>query len=306
MRKERSQMVSKQSSYSLNEGAGCLYLVPTPIGNLQDMTFRAINILKEVDYIAAEDTRQTIKLLNVYQIEKRLVSYHEHNKEKSGQFILEDLKQGKRVALVTDAGMPGISDPGEDLARLAIAAEIAVISLPGANAALTGLIASGLSTDKFTFYGFLERQKKKREAELEELRLMPQTLIFYEAPHRLKETLLSIFRVFGERGAALVRELSKKHEEYIRGDLSELIEWSQVETIRGEFCILVSGNTNSEELNQAKQVQLEGVWWRKISVTKHVEHFIEQEGYPVKEAIKQVALERKLSKRKVYQAYHVE
>lgn len=269
------------------------------------MTFRAIAVLKEVDYIAAEDTRQTIKLLNVYQIEQRLVSYHEHNKEKSGQHILEDLRQGKRVALVTDAGMPGISDPGEDLARLAIAEGIAVISLPGANAALTALIASGLSTEKFSFYGFLERQKKKKEAELEELRLMPQTLIFYEAPHRLKETLLAIHHVFGERCAALVRELSKKHEEYIRGTLSELIEWSKVETIRGEFCILVSGNTNQEEIDQAKQVLLEGVWWRKVSVPDHVEHYI-TEGYPVKEAIKQVALERELSKRNVYQAYHVE
>jgi 16S rRNA (cytidine1402-2'-O)-methyltransferase len=298
-------MVSKQSSYSIHDGAGCLYLVPTPIGNLQDMTFRAITVLKEVDYIAAEDTRQTIKLLNVYQIDQRLVSYHEHNKEKSGQHILEDLRQGKRVALVTDAGMPGISDPGEDLARLAIAEGIAVISLPGANAALTALIASGLSTEKFSFYGFLERQKKKKEAELEELRLLPQTLIFYEAPHRLKETLLTIYHVFGERSAALVRELSKKHEEYIRGTLSELIEWSKVETIRGEFCILVSGNTNQEEIDQAKQVLLEGVWWRKVSVSEHVEHYI-AEGYPVKEAIKQVAQERELSKRNVYQAYHVE
>jgi 16S rRNA (cytidine1402-2'-O)-methyltransferase len=294
----------KQSSYSINEGEGCLYLVPTPIGNLQDMTYRAVDTLKQVDYIAAEDTRQTNKLLHVFEIEKRMVSYHEHNKEKSGQTILNDLRQGKRVALVTDAGMPGISDPGEDLARLAIAEQIAVIALPGPNAALTALIASGLSTEHFMFYGFLDRNKKKRELILDDLKLISDTLIFYEAPHRLKETLQAIYKVFGEREAALVREISKKHEEYIRGTLTELIQWSEEETIRGEFCVLISGNTNREEIAEAKREQEGAPWWIELSLNEHVERYIE-EGLTSKEAIKLAAKDRDLPKREVYQAYHV-
>jgi 16S rRNA (cytidine1402-2'-O)-methyltransferase len=294
----------KQSSYSINEDEGCLYLVPTPIGNLQDMTYRAVDTLKQVDYIAAEDTRHTKKLLHVFEIDKRMVSYHEHNKEKSGQAILDDLKQGKRVALVTDAGMPGISDPGEDLARLAIEERIAVIALPGPNAALTALIASGLSTEHFMFYGFLDRNKKKRETILEELKLITDTLIFYEAPHRLKETLQAIHKGFGERNAALVREISKKHEEYIRGTLTEIIQWSEGETIRGEFCILIAGNTNFEEVEEAKRKQVEAPWWIELSLNEHVNRYIEQ-GNTSKEAIKLAAKDRDLPKRDVYQAYHV-
>jgi 16S rRNA (cytidine1402-2'-O)-methyltransferase len=305
LRKERKRMGWKQSSYSINEGEGCLYLVPTPIGNLQDMTFRAIDTLKQVDYIAAEDTRQTRKLLNFFEFEQRLVSYHEHNKEKSGQVILDDLKMGKRVALVTDAGMPGISDPGEDLARIAIKEQIAVIALPGPNAALTALIASGLSTEHFMFYGFLDRNKKKREALLEDIKLIPTTLIFYEAPHRLKETLHAIYKAFGERDAALVREISKKYEEYIRGTLSEVIQWAEEETIRGEFSILISGNTNSEEIEEAKKERAGTPWWFEASLNEHIEHYIEQ-GHTSKEAIKLVAKDRDLPKREVYQAYHVE
>jgi 16S rRNA (cytidine1402-2'-O)-methyltransferase len=294
----------KQSSYSINEDEGCLYLVPTPIGNLQDMTYRAVDTLKQVDYIAAEDTRQTNKLLHVFEIDKRMVSYHEHNKEKSGQAILNDLKQGKRVALVTDAGMPGISDPGEDLARLAIEEHIAVIALPGPNAALTALIASGLSTEHFMFYGFLDRNKKKRETILEDLKLITHTLIFYEAPHRLKETLQAMHKGFGERNAALVREISKKHEEYIRGTLTEIIQWSEEQTIRGEFCILIAGNTNLEEIEETKRKQVEAPWWTQLSLNEHVERYIEK-GHTSKEAIKLAAKDRDLPKREVYQAYHV-
>jgi 16S rRNA (cytidine1402-2'-O)-methyltransferase len=294
-----------QLSYSLQEGQGCLYLVPTPIGNLQDMTFRAVQTLKEVDYIAAEDTRQSRKLLNFFEIDKKLVSYHEHNKEYKGETIIEDLKQGKRVALVTDAGMPGISDPGEDIARLAISEHIPVISLPGANAALTALIASGLSTKHFFFYGFLDRQKKKKEAELEGIKYMTYTLIFYEAPHRLKDTLSLMEKVFGERKGAIVREISKKYEEYIRGSLAELIQWANEEEIRGEFCILIQGNENEGELEQARKDAEGEVWWIAKTVPEHVDAYVNN-GLDVKEAIKQVAVERGLPKREVYQSYHVD
>lgn len=297
----------QQKSYFLNEGEGCLYLVPTPIGNLQDMTFRAIDTLKEVDYIAAEDTRQTMKLLNYFEIEKPLISYHEHNKEKKGAQIIQDLLEGKKVALVTDAGMPGISDPGEDLAKMATVKQIPVIALPGANAALTALIASGLSTQFFTFIGFLDRQKKKREEELTRLKYITHTLIFYEAPHRLKDTLRSLLKVLGEeRQGAIVRELSKKHEEYIRGTLADLIEWSEREEIRGEFCLIIQGNENTEELAEQDRKATKALWWNELSIVDHVDTLISEQGMGVKEAIKQAAVERNLSKRDVYQAYHLQ
>jgi 16S rRNA (cytidine1402-2'-O)-methyltransferase len=294
-----------QLSYSTQEGKGCLYLVPTPIGNLQDMTFRAIDTLKRVDYIAAEDTRQTKKILFFYQIEKPLISYHEHNKERKGDSILADLKDGKQVALVTDAGMPGISDPGEDIARLAIEAQIPVISLPGANAAITALVASGVSTKRFQFYGFLDRGKKKKEEELEALKYNPDTLIFYEAPHRLKETLQVLHKAFGDRKGAIVREISKKHEEYIRGDIQDLIHWSQTEMIRGEFCLIIEGNQNKEEIELAAKTAAEPAWWQSLSIVEHVDKYVEQ-GEKSKEAIKKAAIDRDVPKRDVYQAYHIE
>lgn len=297
-------MAWNQSSYLLESGQGCLYLVPTPIGNLQDITFRALEVLKKVDYIAAEDTRHTKKLLHYYQIEKRLVSYHEHNKEKRGEIILSDVQDGKQIALVTDAGMPGISDPGEDIVRLAMAKHISVISLPGANAALTALIASGLSSTPFTFYGFLPRNKKKREEELYRLRYSPYTLILYEAPHRLRQTIASIHTVLGDRQGALVRELSKKHEEYIRGSLSYLLSWSEQTEIRGEFCLVIEGNQNREEVEQAQEAQADVLWWQELSLEEHVQFYIQQE-YTNKEAIKSVAKERSLPKREVYQAFHL-
>lgn len=297
-------MAWNQSSYFLESGQGCLYLVPTPIGNLQDITFRALEVLKKVDYIAAEDTRHTKKLLHYYQIEKRLVSYHEHNKEKRGEIILSDVQDGKQIALVTDAGMPGISDPGEDIVRLAMAKHISVISLPGANAALTALIASGLSSTPFTFYGFLPRNKKKREEELHRLRYSPYTLILYEAPHRLRQTITSIHTVLGDRQGALVRELSKKHEEYIRGSLSYLLSWSEQTEIRGEFCLVIEGNQNTEEVEQAQEAQGDVLWWQELSLEEHVQFYIQQE-YTSKEAIKSVAKERNLPKREVYQAFHL-
>ncbi len=190
--------------------SGMLYLVPTPIGNLEDMTFRAIRILKEADWIAAEDTRQTKKLTTHFDVHTPLISYHEHNKQVSGEELVTKLKQGATIALVSDAGTPGISDPGEDLAKLCIAEKIKVIALPGANAALTTLVASGLSAKQFTFVGFLPRNKKDRKEELERVEPAKETLIFYEAPHRLNQTLQALYDALGDRQIVIGRELTKK------------------------------------------------------------------------------------------------
>ncbi|MFD0768337.1 16S rRNA (cytidine(1402)-2'-O)-methyltransferase [Bacillus sp. CGMCC 1.60114] len=286
----------QQKSFQMNE-RGTLYLVPTPIGNLEDMTFRAIRILKEADFIAAEDTRQTKKLCNYFEIETPVMSYHEHNKEVSGRKILDMLDQGKTVALVSDAGMPCISDPGYDIVVQAVAQQYSVVPLPGPNAALTALIASGLETKHFYFYGFLQRHKKERKAELEKLRYIPNTMMFYEAPHRLGETLISMKDVLGNRNVALCRELTKKFEEFIRGSLEEVIHWAKENEVRGEFCVLVEGST--------EEAADEEVWWETLTVEGHVEYYIEEKGLSSKEAIKMVAKDRNMSKRDVYQAYHV-
>lgn len=213
----------QQKSFQQSE-KGVLYLVPTPIGNLEDMTFRAIRILKEADLIAAEDTRQTKKLCNYFEIETPVMSYHEHNKEVSGKKILEKLDEGKTIALVSDAGMPCISDPGYDIVVEAVAEQYHVIPLPGANAALTALIASGLETKQFYFYGFLQRNKKERKMELEKLRYIQTTMMFYEAPHRLDDTLISMQEVLGNREIVLCRELTKNSrnlfEEQLKKQLS--------------------------------------------------------------------------------------
>ena len=287
----------QQKSFQMNE-RGTLYLVPTPIGNLEDMTFRAIRMLKEADFIAAEDTRQTKKLCNYFEIETPVMSYHEHNKEVSGQKILHMLEQGKTVALVSDAGMPCISDPGYDIVVQAVAEQYPVVPLPGPNAALTALIASGLETKHFYFYGFLQRHKKERKAELEKLRYIPNTMMFYEAPHRLGETLVSMKDVLGNRNVVLCRELTKKFEEFIRGSLEEVIHWAKENEVRGEFCVLVEGSTEEAISEEA--------WWESLTVEEHVEYYIEGKGLSSKEAIKIVTKDRNMSKRDVYQAYHVE
>ncbi|WP_369901553.1 16S rRNA (cytidine(1402)-2'-O)-methyltransferase [Bacillus manliponensis] len=287
----------QQKSFQMNE-RGALYLIPTPIGNLEDMTFRAIRMLKEVDIIAAEDTRQTKKLCNYFEIETPVMSYHEHNKEVSGRKILDLLEEGKTVAIVSDAGMPCISDPGYDIVIEALAEQYHVIPLPGANAALTALIASGLETKNFYFYGFLQRNKKERKAELETLRYVPSTIMFYEAPHRLSDTLSSMLEVLGNRQIVLSRELTKKFEEFIRGSVEEAIQWAKENEIRGEFCILVEGSDEEPET--------EAAWWETLTVEEHVEHYINEKKMSSKDAIKLVAKERNMSKRDVYQAYHVE
>ncbi|KZE68096.1 16S rRNA methyltransferase [Fictibacillus phosphorivorans] len=290
----------QQKSYEKDNDGGMLYLVPTPIGNLEDMTYRAIRILKESDLIAAEDTRQTKKLCNHFEISTPLTSYHDHNKQQSGKKLLEELKDGKQIALVTDAGMPGVSDPGYELVVQCVEEKITVIPLPGANAALPALVASGLNTELFTFYGFLPRGKKEKKAELENLKRYPSTLLFYEAPHRLKETLQAMNVAFEGRNIAVVRELTKKYEEITRGTVSEVSKFfSEGDAeIRGEFCLVVegSGNTNFEAADQEQ-------WWESLSVTDHVEHYVDK-GEKPKEAIKLAAADRNVPKREVYQEYH--
>ncbi|KRU14845.1 16S rRNA (cytidine(1402)-2'-O)-methyltransferase [Bacillus pumilus] len=288
-----------QKSFDDQSDMGILYLVPTPIGNLEDMTFRAIQTLKDVDYIAAEDTRQTKKLCHVYEIDTPLTSYHEHNKDSSGHKLIEWLKEGKNIALVSDAGLPTISDPGAEVVRDFTNIGGYVVPLPGANAALTALIASGITPQPFFFYGFLDRQKKEKKKQLETLKKRQETIIFYEAPHRLKETLTLMKEVWGNRKIAITRELTKKFEEFVRGDLESVLTWAAENQIRGEFCLVVQGNDqDEEELN-------EEAWWKPLSEKEHVIHYIEQ-GLTSKEAIKRTAVERGVPKRTIYDAYHIE
>lgn len=287
-----------KSQKSFQQKQATLYLVATPIGNLEDMTIRALRILKEVDIIAAEDTRNTKNLCNYFDIQTKLVSYHEHNQESGGFKILSYLEEGKSIALVSDAGMPCISDPGEDIVKRAVAEGYPVVPIPGANAALSALIASGISPQPFLFYGFLSRNKKDRQAELEILSQKEETLIFYEAPHRLKESLKSMQKAVGnERKITLAREVTKKFEEFLRGTVEEAVVWAEENEIRGEFCLVLEGNANPELVENVK-------WWESFSIEEHVDQLMETKNLASKEAIKEVAVERQLSKREVYQAYH--
>ncbi|WP_307283003.1 16S rRNA (cytidine(1402)-2'-O)-methyltransferase [Bacillus sp. SORGH_AS_0510] len=288
----------QQKSFENEDNKGILYLVPTPIGNLEDMSFRAIRILKEADLIAAEDTRNTKKLCNYFEIDTPIVSYHEHNKETSGEKLIQKVQQGLKIALVSDAGMPAISDPGYELVAAAVSEQVTVVPLPGANAAITSLIASGIACQPFYFYGFLHRSKKDKRTELEVLKWQKATLIFYESPHRLKETLAVMLEVLGNRNIAICRELTKKYEEFIRGTLEEVIEWAHNDEIRGEFCIIVEGT--NEEVEEGTS------WWEDLSIEEHVNHYMSVENVSSKDAIKQTAKDRGLNKREVYQAYHIE
>lgn len=287
----------KSQKSSQHETGSCLYLVATPIGNLEDMTVRALRILKEVDMIAAEDTRNTKKLCNYFDISTPLISYHEHNLEIGGEKLLSLLRQGKSVALVSDAGLPCISDPGADIVEKAIAEDFAVVPVPGANAALTALIASGLTPQPFYFFGFLYRNKKERRIQLENLTKREETMLFYEAPHRLKDTLKDMQLVLGNRRIVLARELTKKFEEFLRGTIEEAIVWAEESEIRGEFVIVVEGNT-SGELEEEEQP------WESLTLIDHVSSIIEETHITSKEAIKEVAKLRGLPKRDVYNAYH--
>lgn len=279
-----------------NEQEGAIYIVPTPIGNLEDITYRALNILKTANVIAAEDTRNTKKLLNYFEITTPLTSYHEHNKWEKTDQLLTQVKEGAKIALVSDAGMPAISDPGSELVQAAIAADIKVVVLPGANAAICALVGSGLNTDAFYFYGFLPR--KKKEAVLTQLKKIEASLIFYESPFRVKDTVASLYAQLGNRKVTLARELTKRFEEYIRGSLEEVLVWTETNELRGEFVIIVEGAAATDLTEEN--------WWSALGILEHVEHYIEKDGLTSKEAIKLTAADRSLPKREVYQAYHIE
>ncbi|AOT70283.1 16S rRNA (cytidine(1402)-2'-O)-methyltransferase [Geosporobacter ferrireducens] len=283
----------------MKEDYGKLYICPTPIGNLEDITLRVLRILKEVDLIAAEDTRHTIKLLNHYDIQKPLTSYHEHNREGKGKVLLEKLIAGENIALVSDAGMPGISDPGADLVKLCVENEVTVEVLPGAAAFVTALVASGLSTDKFTFEGFLDRDKKKKKKRLEAIKGEDRTLIFYEAPHRIRATLQDLKQVLGNRHAVVARELTKKHEEILRGELETLEVHFEQKEPKGEMVLMVAG-ANPEDRKQKAYA------WENLSIQEHLTQYLET-GMDKKEAIKTVAKERGIPKREVYEcSIHLE
>ncbi|MHA6252922.1 16S rRNA (cytidine(1402)-2'-O)-methyltransferase [Oceanobacillus sp. CAU 1775] len=284
-----------------NENAGAIHIVPTPIGNLEDITYRALNTLKTVELIAAEDTRNTKKLLNYFEISTPLTSYHEHNiKEKTGSLIAK-AKDGAQIALVSDAGMPAISDPGYELVQEAIAEGVRVIVLPGANAALQALVGSGLPTDTFYFYGFLPRKKKDKENVLQQLKRLPTTIIFYESPFRVKDTLQAIQSELGNRQVAIARELTKRFEEYVRGTVEEVLDWATTNELRGEFVLVIEG-ASAEEASAEIAVE----WWNDLTIIDHVNHYINEESLSNKEAIKKTAVDRKIPKRDVYQAYHIE
>lgn len=291
--------MKSQKSFSQTNSKGILYLVATPIGNLEDMTVRAIRIMKEADLIAAEDTRNTKKLCNYFEIDTPLMSYHEHNLEYGGNKILDLLENGKSIALVSDAGLPCISDPGADIVAKAVEDGYSVVPIPGANAALSALISSGLSTIAFSFLGFLPRQKKDRKAALESIKYKTETMLFYEAPHRLKETLRDTANILGPtRKVVLAREITKKFEEFVRGTLEEAVKWTENEEIRGEFVLVIEGASEEEK-------EVVDQWWSKLSITEHVDQVISEQNVSSKEAIKIVSTNRQLSKRDVYQEYHV-
>lgn len=286
-----------QKSYAGDEKAGKLYLVATPIGNLEDMTFRAVRVLREADLIAAEDTRQTRKLLAHFHIRARIVSYHEHNKQASGPELVRLMKEeGRQIALVTDAGTPAISDPGHDLVRLAIEEGIAVIPVPGANAALSALIVSGLPTDRFLFVGFPPRGSKEWKNWLEGLKFVRATLLLYETPHRIVKTLERLHEELGNRPAALVRELTKRHEEVVRGSLHDCVEYVQKHEPLGEYCIVIGGQSSAEPFSNEKN---EGAWWSALAASEHVRRY-EEQGISRKEAMKKAAADRGVSKRDIY------
>ncbi|WP_288832014.1 16S rRNA (cytidine(1402)-2'-O)-methyltransferase [uncultured Megasphaera sp.] len=269
---------------------GTLYLCPTPIGNLEDITYRTVRCLQSADVIAAEDTRHTKQLLEAYQIETPLTSYYEHNKLTKGPKLIERLQAGEMIALVSDAGMPAICDPGSDLVRLALQHSIRVVPLPGANAGLTGLIASGMDTTRFTFIGFLPKTKKHRIPVLRSLQEIKGTLIFYEAPHRLRTVLQEMQKILGSRAVVICRELTKRYEEYLRGTLDNVLELFSEDTYKGEFVILIEGMQETCDVH-----------WTKEDYIEKVQKLTEQ-GIKKKAAIRMVAIQLGVPKRDVYQA----
>ena len=270
--------------------SGKLYVCATPIGNLEDITYRTLRVLNEVDLIAAEDTRHSIKLLNHFEISKPLTSYHEHNKDSKGGYLINKLLEGENIALISDAGMPGISDPGEEVIKQAIENNIEIEVLPGATASITALVGSGLETAKFAFEGFLDRDKKRRREQLEEIKHEKRTIIFYESPHRLKDTLKDMLKILGNRSISINRELTKKYQEIIRNDIQGCIDIFNEREVKGEFVLIVEGFKG--EIEQVSE-------YDNLNERDYVQKLIE-EGITKKDAIKIVCKERKLKKDVVY------
>ena len=273
--------------------SGTLYLCATPIGNLEDITFRVINTLKEVDLIAAEDTRHSIKLLNHFEIKTKMTSYHEYNRVEKAKVLVKQLQEGKNIALITDAGTPGISDPGEELVRQCHEAGITVTALPGACALINALIISGQPTRRFCFEAFLPKDKKEKVAVLEELKNETRTIIIYEAPHRLARTLKELRETLGNRQLTLCRELTKKYEEADKTTIDQAIEKYNEKEPRGEYVLVIEGKSQEEIQEENKQK------WESMTIEEHMEYYISQ-GNDKKSAMKLVAKDRGVSKRDIY------
>ena len=269
---------------------GKLYIVATPIGNLEDITLRAIKILKKVDIIAAEDTRHTLKLLNHLEISKSLISYHRHNEETKTDSLIKKMKEGKDIALVSDAGTPGICDPGEEVIKKCIKEKIDIIPIPGACAMVNALIASGISTKEFTFLGFLPLNKKYRREKLQEIENMKNTVILYEAPHKLSNTLKDLEKIIQDRNIVLAREITKIHEEFIRGNIQTLLEVSK--GIKGEIVLIIEGNDNIKYKNE----------FENLTIEEHYEYY-EKKGLDKKEIIKKIAKDRNVNKNEIYKEF---
>lgn len=274
--------------------AGKLYLCATPIGNLEDITLRVLRILREVDLIAAEDTRNSLRLLNHFEIKTPLTSYHEYNRIEKARTLIEKLQEGKNIALITDAGTPGISDPGEDLVRMCCEAGVEVTSLPGACACITALTISGLETRRFAFEAFLPAEKKERQAVFGELQKETRTILLYEAPHRLVKTLRELLEELGDRKIAVCRELTKVHETALRATISEALAYYETHEPKGE-CVLVIQGKSRREICLEQQAA-----WRELTVQEHMDRYLSQ-GIDRKEAMKLVAKDRGVGKREIYQ-----
>ena len=273
---------------------GKLYLCATPIGNLEDMTFRGIRILKEVDLIAAEDTRTSFKLLNHYEIKTPMTSYHEFNKIEKAQYLIDKMKSGLSIALISDAGTPGISDPGEELVRICYEQGIQVTAIPGACACIDGLVLSGLSTRRFVFEAFLPKDKKERNFVLEEMKNETRTIIVYEAPHHLVKTLALLMETLGNRSVTIVRELTKKFETVLRTTLEDALEYYKTNLPKGEYVIILQGKSRKEMVEQGQKE------WLSMTLENHMNYY-EKQGIEKKEAMKLVGKDRGLTKRDIYQ-----
>lgn len=273
-----------------NRDYGVLYIIATPIGNLEDITLRAIRILKEVDLIATEDTRHSLKLLNHFEISKPLISYHRHNEDIKTELLIRELKSGKNIALISDAGTPGISDPGVQVIKNCIKENIKIVPIPGACALINGLVGSGLDTKEFTFLGFLPLNKKNRKEKLEEIKNTNKTLILYEAPHKISSTIKELSEILGDRQLVMARELTKVHEEFVRGTVNELSEL--VEDIKGEIVLIID---KCEKVDSSTK-------FNEMSLKEHYALY-ESQGFSKKDIIKRIAKDRKVNKNEIYKEF---